>query len=227
MRFQFLAIFVWGVFLGTSFGTPEKYTSGIPALDIFLKSYSGKGVVVGMTGFYGQDQPRQWLILVKDPENETAMSEYVISDGRITAQRKVRVLPGHDFPSIEIPRSKLKVDSSLIFTATEELASAKGVGYDSVHYQLRCRDENHEPVWMVNLLDPARNSVGIQYISAVTGKILRSVWHPANPTSMSRSSTGVPQTKEKFLYGRTASLEETATPKRRVLKQVIVPTRIR
>ena len=231
MRILFLAILVWSILVGMSSSTPEKYSAGIAALDVFLKSKqlaTGKQDVVGMTGFYGQDQPRQWLILVKDRDARGDLFEFVVSEGAITGKRRVPNLPGQDLPELPLDRSKMKVDSDIIFQMTEDLAKNQQIGYDSVHYQLRCRRENLEPVWMVNQLDIARRTVGLHYISALTGQVIRSVW--PKPVSNSLSAAD-PQTDGKpvtLLYGasvKEVNVSSQAPPQRgpRPIQRVISP----
>ena len=215
--------------MGLSIATPEKYASGIPALDTFLhsKEYTENQVVVGMTGFYGQDQPRQWLILVRDIDTADLLQEFVVSEGKVQTKRKIKKLPNQDLPSLPIPRHKLRVDSDVIFTVAEELATAEQIGYDSVHYQLRCREENLEPVWMVNLLDPNRKSVGIHYISALTGQILRSVWHRSSPGAISELDKGPDGKPVSLLYGgRVTEINVSGKTGRRLrtIERVISPS---
>lgn len=226
MRILFIAIISWSLLTALSNATPERYASGIPSLDAFLKVKPANQIVVGITGFYGQDQPQQWLVLAKDPNSEDYLHEYVISDGEIKGSRKMRNLPFQDIPDVPINRGRLRVDSDLAFELAEELALDAKMAYDSVHYQLRCRDQNHEPVWMVNMLDPAGRSVGIHYISAETGIILRSVWHRSDRQSMS-SSRGTDGKPVNLLYGasvREITVSGKAAPKKREVIRVITPS---
>ncbi len=215
MRLLFPVIFTSFLAFASASATPERYRSGIPVLDTFLASpaFPADGAVVGMTGFYGQDQPREWLILVRDGE---VLIEYALADGEVIGKRVLRPLPGQDLPVIAVERDRLKVDSDAVFLLVEDLARIEGVGYDSVHYQLRCRDQGNEPVWMVNLLDPSRKSVGIHYVSALSGRVLRSVWHDTGETSMTRSRPG-------YLYGGGGEDEMPPRRGRRILQRIIEP----
>ncbi|MEO0415258.1 MAG: hypothetical protein AAF226_09935, partial [Verrucomicrobiota bacterium] len=146
--------------------------------------------VVGLVGFYGQSQPQQWLVLVKDARVEDMMHEFVISDSKVRAQRHFRKLPNQDLPSIPISIDQVKIDSSKAFQIVEQLAGNVGIGFDTVHYQLRARDLRSEAVWMLNLIDRNQNSVGVHYISAETGQVLRSVWQ--KPEGKKVTSTDTP-----------------------------------
>ena len=132
--------------------------------------------VVGVVGFFGQDQPRQWRLLAHDAQQRGVMHEYILENGRVVAERRFARDPKQDMPSIVIPVGQLKVDSTQAFLLAEAQATAASIGFDSAHYQLRCRDLRNEPVWVLNLSDAARKTVGVVYISALNGDIIRKVW---------------------------------------------------
>lgn len=183
---------------GWTWATPPKHETGMVALDEFVRTapLESSDRIVGMTGFYGQDQPRQWLILVRSGESQEKLFEYVMTEGQLQGRRELRALPQQDLPTVPIPLARLKVDSDAAFFTAERLAESRGTSYDSVHYQLRSREGSSEPVWMVNLLDPIGKQIGIHYISAESGDILRSTWKvPANISQ----ATG--KKSARFLYG--------------------------
>jgi len=135
------------------------------------------GRVVGVVGFYGQDQPAQWRLLAHDSLERGVMHEYIVENGRVVSERRFRREADQDLPSIVIPTGKLAVDSKQAFMLADSAARKDSVGFDSVHYQLRCRDLRNEPVWVLNLSDHAKKTVGVLYISAINGEIIRKVWH--------------------------------------------------
>lgn len=210
------------IFSGVSNATPEQYEPGVPTLKAFLDSpqyHTSKQTVVGMTGFYGQDQPRQWLILTR-AENSEELSEFVMMEKNVIRKRKMKKLPNQALPTIEIEVDRLKVDSDIAFEIAELRAKKDSVMYDSVHYQLRCREQDNEPVWVVNMLDPAGKSIGIHYISAETGVLLRSVWHRANQESLTSAKKGPDGKPESLLYGGSVK-EITVSGKAGTRKTVI------
>lgn len=150
--------------------------------------------VVGMVGFNGQDQPGQWLILQADIEVPNLLHEYAIQGGRIVAQRQFMRTPNQDLPTIPITVSKVAVDSRQAFALANQAAQKAGVGFDSMNYQLRCRDLRNEPVWVLSLMDGARRNVGVIYLSAITGETLRTVWHRVgNMTTSAPPAKQAPQ----------------------------------
>jgi len=151
---------------------------GFAALDTFLtlSPLAGKDRVLGMVGFYGQPQPVQWLILTGDPASPNPLRETVFARGRVLAERKFPPLPGQDLPHLPILRETLKIDSGAAFHIAEARAKARKTPFDRAHFQLRVRDEGAEPVWMLNLIDTSQVSVGLVYLSARSGEILRETW---------------------------------------------------
>jgi len=191
--------------------SPTKYPGALEALASYDRSSTkaSSDIVVGMIGFYGQDQPRQWLVLAKDARIKGLMHEFVVSDGEVRAQRHFKRLPNQDLPDVPINRADVKIDSTRAFQLAESLAAKANIGFDSIHYQLRCRDLRNEPIWMLNLIDTKQVSVGVHYFSAVTGELLRSEWHPDGPEEVAegpvaRVGEPIKKVTEKVRSGRQA-----------------------
>ncbi len=157
--------------------------AGMAALNAVAdQSLPGKEIeILGMVGFYGDPDPAQWLVLTQKVDSKGPLLELVVRDNKVLAKRKVRKNGSMDIPSIPIQLSKIKINSVAARGIAEELAKKSQIDFETIHYQLRCRDEGNEPVWNLNLIDQNQVSVGVHYISALTGKILRSVWHLESP----------------------------------------------
>lgn len=178
--------------------------------------------VVGIAGFYGQDQPQQWLVLATDRKVPNLLHEFALRDGKLVAERHFTRQPELDIPSIPIPLSLVRIDSNQVFRIAETTARRAGVGFDSIHYQLRCRDLRNEPIWVLNLVDQVGNTVGVHYISAVTGETLRVVWHrPGTPdyTSANQDGTGIVTKIGKGLNGAGKSISNASRKVARKSKQ--------
>jgi len=159
---------------------PEKAVgeSALGALDAFLVAspLEPGAEVLGMVGFFGQPEPVQWLILTSHPATPGVLCESIFARGRVLGERKFSPLPGQDLPHLPIARATLKIDSAAAFRIVEELAHRQKRAFDSAHFQLRVRDLGAEPVWMLNLLNRAQVSVGVVYLSASSGAVLRETW---------------------------------------------------
>lgn len=163
--------------------------------------------VVGLVGFFGQSQPAQWLILQLDAKNPNLLHEYAVRAGRPEAYRRFWRDPAQDLPTIPIVLSRVAVDSNRAFVLADQNARMAGIGFDSIHYQLRCRDLRNEPIWVLNLINGTQRSVGVLYISAITGETLRSVWYrpgattsvlPDSQSAPARPKGLIPQLSERF-----------------------------
>lgn len=161
-----------------------------------LRGSEVKGNVVGIVGFFGRSLPADWRLLVTDPANQYMRHEYIMKNGQEIGQRHFRVNPAQDVPSIPIPLHLLKIDSEKAFDVANEAARGAGVGFDSMHYQIRCRDLRNEPVWLLTLVDRNRKAVGVVYLSAMDGKVLRASWNPKDqPGRFTSNSTPMPLTR--------------------------------
>lgn len=166
---------------------PEKAVgeSALASLDGFLGTAALKpgAQVLGMVGFFGQPEPVQWLILTSLPTSPEVLRESVFARGRLLVERKFSPVPGQDLPHLPLDRSLLKVDSAAAFQLAETLAHRQKLAFDSAHFQLRVRDLGSEPVWMLHLLNRAQVSIGVVYLSATTGTVLRESWTLPAPGS--------------------------------------------
>jgi hypothetical protein len=158
-------------------------------MDLFLASPSDgrKEAIYGVVGFFGQPAPPQWLILTDAGNNARSLRESVVTNAGVVAERKFRRQPKQDLPEIPMSRAAIKIDSGAAFRIAEVEARREKMAFESAHYQLRCRETGREPVWMLNLLNANHVSIGIVYVSAITGKVMRTSW-PGKSTSPSPGS---------------------------------------
>lgn len=138
--------------------------------------------VVGVTGTLGQDQPQQWLVLMKDSSIKNLLHEYAMKKGKLVSERHFTSEPEHHLPSIVIPLNQLNTDSNKAFQIANQAASRSNIGFDSISYLLRVHSTSASPVWTLTLIDQQKNIVGIVHIVASTGKLLNRTWYrPGSP----------------------------------------------
>lgn len=176
----------------SSFLSANEKEGAFVAIEQFsLTSQLSEGeVILGLVGFYGDPLPPQWLILSSVNEKPAVLKESVFARGKVVAERRFQKLPGQDLPAIPIRVDELQVDSREAFTAAETAAVEKGVSFDSVHYQLRCRESGKEPVWMLSLVNRAQVVVGVVYFSAKSGELLQASWPLLESRKLSDSRRG-------------------------------------
>ena len=192
---------------------PLLTATGAPTAKETISAFSSQrgsaeaGRIIGMVGFYGQDQPPRWVFLQMDQKVPNLLHEFIMENKKIVGERRFWRDPEQDLPTAPIPFSKVAIDSSRAFVLADQAAKKAGLGFDMIHFQLRGRDLRNEPVWVMNLVDSGQKSVGVIYISAITGETLRSVWHrspgltsaptppaPAPATSAPAPASNVPAT---------------------------------
>ncbi|HRQ91115.1 MAG TPA: hypothetical protein PLA50_20155, partial [Bacteroidia bacterium] len=72
--------------------------------------------------------------------------------------------------------AQISLDSVAAFTVAEGEARRAKMAFDSCDYLLRLREYSNEPVWRLSLLDASRRLVGKLYVSASSGRVLRTIW---------------------------------------------------
>ena len=188
-RLVFRKMALLGVFGQLIFSTLHagEEVSALIAYDAFIEN--ANRVVVGMVGFSGKPQPEQWLFLCQDKKNSNQYVEFVVRDGEIVAKRKISRLPGQDLPDIPLLRGKIKIDSPAAREIAHEDVKKWGIFFETIHYQLRCRDAGKEAVWLLSLRNSASVEIGKIYLSAESGKVLRRVGlKPVQPIPSSFSA---------------------------------------
>lgn len=174
-------------FAGVSQAEPE---SGLSAIQSFIQ-WEGQDEapeIYGAVGFFADPTPPQWLVLTPVEGEEDVFRECIVKDGVVTTERMFRKLPGQDLPSIPIRLEDVKYDSGDAFLAAEEAAGSRKIKFESAHFQLRCREKGQEPVWMVSLLSGYHISIGVVYVSAKSGDVIREKWQ-GEPSGKMYSST--------------------------------------
>lgn len=194
-----LALVLWSSPLAPEASGQPSSPSALTTLRGFAHERGAKEVsrVVGVVGFHGQDQPGRWLLLQLDGKVPNLLHEYAIQNGKVVAQRQFWRDPKQDMPSIPLDLSRIAIDSTRAFTLADHQAKQAGIGFDSIHYQLRCRDLRNEPVWVLNLINGVQQSVGVLYISALSGETLRSVWYRPGATTSTAPRQGSPSAHQR------------------------------
>ncbi|MCB1204488.1 MAG: hypothetical protein KDN18_09530 [Verrucomicrobiae bacterium] len=169
----------WG---GILLAAPREVHSGEEGLVAFDEFLEGGGLgpdekILGMVGFCGQALPAEWLFLTGKPDDFGAgLRESVFAQGKILAERTLKVFAGQDLPHLPIERGRLKVTTANAYETAVARAKDEKVSFKSVRYQLRVRDAGNEPVWLISFLNRAQVGIGVVYVSAETGEVLRENW---------------------------------------------------
>ncbi|MEM6278340.1 MAG: hypothetical protein AAF733_02605 [Verrucomicrobiota bacterium] len=183
-----------GLFFALAFslafgGTEEEGVQTIRSFSASPHLAEGE-FILGLVGFFGEPLPPQWLILSTLKDKPGVLKESVFARGEVIAERRFQKLPGQDLPHIPIQTRGIRFDSLAAFAGAEKSAVENGVSFDSIHYQLRCREADREPVWMLSLVNRAQVVVGVVYVSAEDGDILRASWPLLEKRNLTETGKG-------------------------------------
>lgn len=132
--------------------------------------------VFGLAGYDGEPVSGRWFVLIGRPGSNEGWREVSVTDGKAGASRVFQALPEEDPPHLPIDPATLRRAASDARVIAGARGAAAGIRWTDVHFHLRVRDEDSEPVWLVTFINRARVMVGHVYLSARTGEILRESW---------------------------------------------------
>jgi len=196
-------IYTISLFFGSSLLINAQKTA-FDSLEAFEKSRGQADLkqVVGVTGSFGQDQPQQWMILMKDSSVKNLMHEYAMNKGKVIGERHFSRDPEQKLPDTALPLTLLNIDSSKAFQVANQAAAKSAVGFDSISYLLRMHSTNQSPVWTLTLIDQKRNTVGIVHILASTGKLLNKTWFRPGTTEYTQLNEHTATDEIKDIWNR-------------------------
>ena len=117
--------------------------------------------VVGMVGFYGQDQPVQWLVLTVDPQAPALLHEYVVRQGRVVAERHFERDPEQDLPYIPLSMGSLKIDSDRAFVIADMTVPSIRHARRTIAAIEEKGGNQIKPQVIVNRMDNRKNVAGL------------------------------------------------------------------
>lgn len=135
--------------------------------------------IIQVSGDRGMDQPAAWHIVAVDGSG--VLREFLISRKGILREGPV---PSQAIPLVNgviIPMKQATVDSTIAFMKANEAAKKARIGYDSIIYRLRCRDQKGNPAWTLQLNNAAGQRLAEVTVSASTGKVIQFLAYPVPP----------------------------------------------
>lgn len=137
--------------------------------------------VVEVSGEFGAPAPRVWKVVAHDPRSPSAMSDFTVKGVRVDDQGVNREFYPDRLPEGFFELSRVTIDSSDAFKIADREAANARLGFDRLSYRLRAREFSLDPVWTVSLFNKEDEITGVVELSAVNGKVLRTVWYYRNP----------------------------------------------
>jgi hypothetical protein len=159
-----------------------------------VKGSAAASQIVSLTGRRGAEQPAAWNLVARDTSFPGRFRAYTVSGGRITAEVALPASESAAYASTPLDRTKLKVDSPVVFWRAHTEAEKALLGFDTVDYELRNAEFSSTPVWVVKLHDRAGGKIGELAVSAESGQVLRRAWsEAARPTAKRRGAISQPR----------------------------------
>ena len=132
--------------------------------------------VIEVKGRNGTPQPASWLVLINDPLARGGVREIEVSKGHIISERTpVKSYSGQG-DAIVLNFKMLNLDSEGAFTVAESEARNAKIGFFGADFLLRADDAGNVPIWVVQLLDADKRSLGSVSIAANTGTVISSTF---------------------------------------------------
>lgn len=139
--------------------------------------------VIELKGRSGAPQPDQWIVLIDDPMARGGLRELEVANGRIISERTPVSSYSGSGPQPVMNFSRLNLDSQGAFTVAEGEARKARVGFDAIDYFLRQDEQSGAPVWVLQLLNSQKNTVGSLTIAADTGDVIQRNFESADAGS--------------------------------------------
>ncbi len=155
--------------------------TGLEALAALARAKGGavENQVVLLAGSRGSEQPDLWRVVARDPAIAGQFREYGIRGRRVVMEQAVPVAEAGGYARAALVRSKVKVDSHVVFWRAHTEALKVLIGFDEVDYELRNAEFSTTPVWVVRLRNLKGVQVGELAVSAESGNVLRRTWFEA------------------------------------------------
>lgn len=125
-------------------------------------------------GENGLPQPAIWRVVARDRQN--LVREFFVSKGSIIAEGVIPPAKANGISGTHLPMERLAIDSTGAFSKAEQAARAAKVGFDRLHYQLRCLELSTNAAWFLTLVDAQGLKVGEVSVGASTGTVLTQTW---------------------------------------------------
>ena len=184
---SFAALVSFGIFSASAQQT--RIPTAKDAINIFTKAkgpaYASQ--IVQIYGNRGQHQPAVWTIIGREPGRPDVLTEYRFHGGRMISQSLIKEAYTLKLSGPNIPLANVQLDSDALFRLADREANAARLGFDSLDYELRCRELSTEPIWVVNLRDRESNNVGIVFVSAKTGVVVKKLWNKRAAPAVART----------------------------------------
>jgi hypothetical protein len=118
----------------------------------------------------GTPVPERWYLIAYDPVVPRGVREFVVSGGRLVANRTLSQFADELKPADVVGAESVRVDSGEVARLVERFTAANGARMGSVNYDLTKQAAAAE--WRATVLDPNGDQIGMLVIAANSGAVL-------------------------------------------------------
>ena len=157
---------------------PPQLPTALDALGAF-KVHTRRDKVTGLVelrGAAGTPTPEVWQLVIYEPRSPTKLAGFSIRGPRVEDHGPSKEYYPQREPAGFFDMAKVNVDCAGAFRIADREAGKAMIGFDVIDYHLRCREFSDEPVWILTLRTSAGLVNGSVTLSAISGKVLRTVW---------------------------------------------------
>lgn len=129
----------------------------------------------------GTPVPERWHFLVHDPNADSGLKEYVVAAGELVAARSVSQFAEHLGEADVIEGKTLRVDTDRLAELAKNYAAVNDVAIDRISYQLFKEGEEAQPLWKLNCMDQAGQTIGTLVVTAAKGNVVSHEGFPVAP----------------------------------------------
>lgn len=120
----------------------------------------------------GTPVPGRWYLIAYDPGAPRGLREFVVSEGRLAANRTLSQFADELKPADVVGAESVRVDSGEVARIVERFTAANGVRMGSVNYELTKQRGAGAAEWRATVLDPNGDQIGMLAIAANSGAVL-------------------------------------------------------
>jgi len=176
-----------------------------------------RGQVVRIVGEHGSLHPITWQVVFYDPTADMDMRIITVSRGEVLTNEEPWAMLENLNPSSCMNLRDIKLDSKDVINVVHKLAYENKIPLYFMDVRLeKLQDANVTPLWECVLKNARNNTLGTLWVSAKTGKILKSEDLVLTPESKLRAEKSFGQSFVDSFLGLGGNMEEFFTGDRTV-----------
>lgn len=183
-------------------------TTALEAVKLLPKEHRAR--VARIEARDGSPVPERWYILVNDRAAESGLKEFVVSDGKIVAERGISQFAESLTPE-QVIGDGVRFNSDRAAQLVQQYAEVNGVTVESIAYQLRKDGPAAVPLWRLTCHDLRGRELGSLTITGTKGVVISHQGFAVEPAPIVAEK---PREKLRASPATTAVRDPTVPPPR-------------